>query len=98
MSHDQTSDPMTRQERRRKFELKPFSADDHVRTDWSVEDMIEFLETRALGYNGLLRQILCTAAAMLRDAVSEDLLQKREDVDQADDQARNRVDPERDGS
>ncbi len=74
MSHDETSDPMTRKERRaaRGGRRQPaprhvFSADEHVRIDWSVAYCIEFLEARAPGYNGTLRQILCTSAQRLRE-------------------------------
>lgn len=81
MSHDETSGPVTRKERRAarygKRQAAPryvFSAAAHVRKDWSVEDVMDRLEDRAKGYNGILRQLLCTAAAMLKDAVSEDLL------------------------
>lgn len=82
MTHDGTSGPVTRKERRaaygktQKKKLRPFTPSDYVRKDWTPEEAIESLEVRARGYNGLLREILCTAAAMLRDAASEDLLRE----------------------
>lgn len=45
-----------------------FNAADHIRRDWAYGDVVGFLENRARGYNGSLRQILCTAAHMLKDA------------------------------
>ncbi len=45
-----------------------FDAADHIREDWNYALVAEFLEARARGYNGLLRQILCTAAHMLKEA------------------------------
>ncbi len=46
--------------------LKPFDPADYVRPDWTDVDMIEALERRARGYSGLFREVLCTAAALLR--------------------------------
>lgn len=46
---------------------RPFVAEDHVRADWDAEFLIEELERRARGYTGLLREVLCTAADILRD-------------------------------
>jgi hypothetical protein len=84
MSHDETSGTVTRKERRAAYSgtmlgRKPasrhvFNAEAYVRKDWTPTDVTEHLEDRARGYNGILRQLLCTAAAMLKDAVSEDLL------------------------
>lgn len=81
MSHDETSGTVTRKERRASYGGKrkpvvrrPFSAANHVRNDWTPDELIMFLEGSAVGYNGMLRNYLCTAAAMLRDAVAEDLL------------------------
>jgi hypothetical protein len=75
MSHDETSGPVTRKERRAarygKRQAAPryvFSAAAHVRTDWTFAEVSEFLERRARGYNGPLRQVLCTAAAQLTRA------------------------------
>ena len=45
---------------------REFDAEDYVRTDWSTLDLADFLEKRARGYNGQLREYLCTAAARLR--------------------------------
>lgn len=73
MSHDETSGPVTRKERRAAYGGKRqaapryvFSAAAHIREDWLPEDLIDLLESRARGYNGILRQVLCTAAATLR--------------------------------
>lgn len=83
MSHDGTFyQPVNRKERRAAYgkrqaaPRRTFSASEYVREDWLPEDLIEMLESRARGYNGILRAVLCTAAAMLRDAMSEDLLQE----------------------
>ena len=79
MSHDEIGGTATRKERRRmaryggpkkKFVPQPFKASDHVRKDWGPEDMIEHLEGRARGYNGTLRQVFCTAAALIRHQTS----------------------------
>ncbi len=48
------------------MERRNFNADDHVRRDWTSADCAYFLETRARGYDGLLRAYLCTGASMLR--------------------------------
>jgi hypothetical protein len=84
MSHDgETSGPVTRKERRvayGKRQAAPrhvFSASEHIREDWTPGHLIEMLESRARGYNGILRAVLCTAAAMLRDAMKEDLLREQ---------------------
>jgi hypothetical protein len=53
-------------QRKKKFELKPFNAGDHVCTLWDTERLIEMLESRARGYSGTLRQILCSSAHALR--------------------------------
>jgi len=78
MSHDETSGPVTRKERRKAYgggrkpvTRRPFSAADHICHDWTPEDLTEFLEERAVGYNGLLRNFLCTAAHQLRAAGAE---------------------------
>jgi len=47
-------------------ERKIWTAADYVRTDWSTEELADRLERWAHGYNGLLRQLLCTAATQLR--------------------------------
>ena len=72
MSHDEIGGPVTRKERRKAFGGKRqaapryvFSATAHVRQDWGPEDLIENLEHRARGYNGLLRSLLCTTADTL---------------------------------
>ena len=74
MSHDETSGPVTRKERRAAYGGKRraapryvFSAAAHIRKDWTTSDLIEFLESRARGYNGLLRELLCTSAQGLRE-------------------------------
>jgi hypothetical protein len=72
MSYDET--PAHSQKKR--SERQVFDAADYVRPDWNAEDVIYLLERRARGYNGLLRQILCTAAAMLRNPESLDLAEK----------------------
>lgn len=48
-------------------ERKIWKAEDYVRTDWDAVEVAGFLEARARGYNGQLREILCTAAQQLRD-------------------------------
>ncbi len=53
--------------KRQKAPRYVFSAAAHVREDWLPEDLIDMLESRARGYNGTLRQVLCTAAQRLRD-------------------------------
>jgi hypothetical protein len=66
MSHDEQSGPATRKERRKSAPRYTFSAADHVDPDLDIQDLADSLERRARGYNGLLRQLLCTAAAQLR--------------------------------
>lgn len=77
MSHDKTSGPNPRKgdlshDKRRTYyaesKRQKFDAADHIRKDWNYALTAEFLENRARGYNGLLRQILCTAAHMLKEA------------------------------
>lgn len=89
---------------------KVWKASDYLRVDWTPEDVTALLESRARGYNGQLREILCTAAAMLRNVTgvlevvetpSGLAIQPRAVTDaeiEADDKARNRVDMPRDGS
>ena len=95
MSHDETGGTVTRKERRKAYggnrkatprEVRRlvFSAAAHVRNDWTPDELILFLEGRAHGYNGLLREYLCTAAHQLRAAGAEiarleaELLDERE--------------------
>ena len=74
MSHDsKMSGTATRKERRKaeKGEHQAtararFTPADYVRHDWSPDYLAERLEFRARGYNGRLREYLCTAAARLR--------------------------------
>lgn len=61
---------------------RPYNAADHVRTDWTFAEVSDFLDARARGYSGQLREILCTAAAQLRRAgpiVQEHDVAKREE-------------------
>ena len=74
MSHDETSGPVTRKERRAAYGGKRqaapryvFMASDYLRPDFTTAMLIEFLEAKARGYNGHLRALLCTSAAALRD-------------------------------
>ena len=53
-------------EPRKKAPRREFDAKDYVHEDWSTVDLADMLEDRARGYNGFLRQILCTASAKLR--------------------------------
>jgi len=48
-------------------ERKIWTAADYVRPDWDVDHLIEMLESRACGYDGILRSVLCSAARRLRD-------------------------------
>ncbi len=73
MSHDEIGGTVTRKERRKAFGGKrqklpprPFKASDYVRQDWGPADLIAQLYSRARGYNGILRQLLCTAAALIK--------------------------------
>lgn len=73
MSHDKTSGTATRKERRKakKGEHQAtararFTPADYVRNDWTIDYLADRLESRARGYNGRLREFLCTAAARLR--------------------------------
>jgi hypothetical protein len=73
MSHDK-SGTVTRKERRKanKSEFQAaaragFRPTDYIREDWSSDDVIHMLETRAVGYNGLLRELFCTAANYVRE-------------------------------
>ncbi len=100
MSHDEMSGPVTRKERRKAFGGKRqaapryvFTPSAYVRPDWNPEDLIEVMEDRARGYNGVLRQVLCTAAAMVRDAVSEDLLKTQETGEVVNSTMRGEKDP-----
>lgn len=43
-----------------------FVALKHVRQDWSADDLMYWLEERARGYDGPLREILCSSASMIR--------------------------------
>ena len=91
MSHDEIGGTVTRKERRAAFGngrkpvvRRPFTAADHIRNDWTPEELTLFLEGRAEGYNGLLRNYLCTAAHHLRvagatiDRLEEELLDETE--------------------
>ncbi len=91
MSHDETGGTVTRKERRKAYGKRRraaprqvFSAAAHVRNDWTPDELIHFLEGRAAGYNGQLREYLCTAAHQLRAAGAEidrlegELLDERE--------------------
>ncbi len=73
MSHDEIGGTVSQEKRYlarlRKRQAAPrqvFSAAAHVREDWSPLHLIEALERRAHGYNGMLRAQLCSAAAMIR--------------------------------
>lgn len=44
-----------------------FSAAAHVREIWTPEDLAEMLVNRAKGYDGVLRELLCTAAAKITE-------------------------------
>lgn len=75
MSHDEIGGTVTRKERRKAYGngrkpvvRRPFSAADHIRNDWTPDDLIDRLIGRAAGYNGMLRNYLCTAAHQLRVA------------------------------
>ncbi len=57
-------------------ERRTFEASDHVRADWTGADCVYLLERRARGYDGLLRNVLCTSAALL--SRSETLLKQAE--------------------
>ncbi len=52
---------------RKKAPRREWHAGDYSRPDWDVDHLVEMLERRARGYNGLLRSVLCTAAQRLRD-------------------------------
>ena len=52
-------------------ERKIWTAAEFVNTDWSAGNCINDLERRARGYNGRLRELLCTSAQRLRDAQLE---------------------------
>lgn len=66
-----------------------WKAEDYVRPDWDVDHVIERLEERAKGYDGLLRSLLCTAAAQLRksaetlDAMQDEMRVQGELADMA---------------
>ena len=88
MSHDKTSGTATRKERRKakKGEHQAtaragFRPANYVRNDWTTDDVAEFLEFRARGYNGRLREILCTAAAQLRAGGARPVLDDQEQID-----------------
>lgn len=87
MSHDETSGPVTRKERRQKAPRREWYAGDYFRPDWAVDHLIEMLERRARGYNGLLRSILCTAAQRLRDQHAALHQSKTEIIEPMDDEA-----------
>ena len=46
---------------------RPWTASDYIRKDWETAVLVEFLEKCAKGYNGRLRELLCSSAAMLRE-------------------------------
>lgn len=50
----------------RKLGSPGFVASKHVRQDWSADDLMYWLEERARGYDGPLREILCSSAYMIR--------------------------------
>ena len=90
MSHDKMSGTATRKERRKakKGEHQDtararFTPADYVRNDWTTGDLADLLEVRARGYNGLLREFLCTAAARLRvyETGLEDWMDDQEQID-----------------
>ena len=90
MDYSHLDDSETRQERRgarsrgkrraARFHGKEqvFTASDHLRFDWTPEEVAGRLEVLARGYKSIMQETLCTAAAMLRDAVSEDLLAEKD--------------------
>lgn len=49
-------------ETRRKFDPA-----EHIRADWGIDHVTDMLERRAAGYGGLLRELFCTTAAMIRE-------------------------------
>lgn len=54
-----------------KRELSVFDPAEYVRKDWDDRQIEAELERRARGYNGLLRQYLCSAAAVIARQRSE---------------------------
>lgn len=106
MSHDEMNGraEVSRKARRAAFGGKrkpvvrrPFAAADHIRNDWTPDELILFMEGRAHGYVGLLREFLCTAAHQLRAAGAEidrleaeanTLIAKRNETEEALDEAR----------
>lgn len=50
----------------RKLGSPGFVASKHVRQDWDADDLMFWLEERARGYDGPLREILCSSASMIR--------------------------------
>jgi len=59
------SESNTKRKPKMKRELKEFIPADYVRPDWD-DHYIEFeLKRRARGYNGPLRQFLCSGAAVI---------------------------------
>lgn len=95
MSHDEMSGPVTRKERRKAYgerqaaPRRTFLASDYLRPDWTAGDLIEFLEDRARGYNGILRQLLCSSAAKITD--QQNAITRYEAAKAANDQEMNEV-------
>ncbi len=58
---------------------REWKAEDYIRGDWGTEHLIERLEQRARGYDGLLRELLCTSAEALRQQ-NKVLLKHAEEV------------------
>ena len=48
-----------------------FNPGEYVRHNWSNIQVAEQLEDRARGYSGTLREVLCTAARILRERMTE---------------------------
>lgn len=73
MSHDEVVDTWTRKEHRAAYGKRQsaprhvWEASDYLRPDFTTTMLIELLEAKARGYNGRLRELLCTSAAALRD-------------------------------
>lgn len=55
----------TKRKPKAKRELVVFDPANHVRKDWDDRQIEAELERRARGYGGILRQYLCSAAAVI---------------------------------